>query len=99
SLYGRAACIRSCALRILDAATISIALVIFFVFSTLLILPRISLPAAMSVYSFATVRSKRFLEISNRVSQCSFVVFLELLGVFDLLQQCCVARLHEAVQT
>ena len=39
---------RSCALRILEAATISIALVIFFVFSTDLILPRISLPAAMS---------------------------------------------------
>jgi hypothetical protein len=39
-------------LRIFDAATISIALVIFFVFSTLLILPRISLPTAMSPYSF-----------------------------------------------
>jgi ABC-type multidrug transport system permease subunit len=47
SLYGRAASIRSCALRILDAATISMALVIFLVFSTDLILPRISLPAAM----------------------------------------------------
>ena len=32
---------------ILDAATISMALVIFLVFSTDLILPRISLPAAM----------------------------------------------------
>src|SRR2546427_1537162 len=31
SLYGRAASIRSCALRILDAATISMALVIFLV--------------------------------------------------------------------
>ena len=49
SLYGRAERIRSCALRILDAATISIALVIFLVFSTLLILPRISLPAAIAM--------------------------------------------------
>ena len=45
-LYGRAARIRSWAFLIFDAATISIAFVIFFVFSTLLILPRISLPAA-----------------------------------------------------
>src|SRR3546814_15224637 len=41
--YGRPARIRSCALRILDAATISIALVILRVFCTLLILVRISL--------------------------------------------------------
>ena len=33
---------RSCALRILDTATISMAFVIFFVFSKLLIWPRIS---------------------------------------------------------
>ena len=46
SLYGRAWRMRSCALRILEAATISMALVIFLVFSTDLILPRISLPAA-----------------------------------------------------
>src|SRR3954467_10709743 len=49
SLYGRAARMRSCALRILDAATISIALVILRVFSTDLILPRISFPTAMTV--------------------------------------------------
>src|SRR4051812_32063629 len=60
SLKGRAARIRSCALRILDAATISIALVIFFVFSTLLILPRISLPTAMSPYSLVVLRRQRF---------------------------------------
>ena len=36
SAYGRAARMRSCALRIFDAATISIALVIFLVFSTTL---------------------------------------------------------------
>ena len=34
SAYGRAARMRSCALRIFDAATISMALVIFLVFST-----------------------------------------------------------------
>ena len=45
--YGRAARMRSCAFRIFEAETISIALVIFFVLSTLLILPRISLPAAI----------------------------------------------------
>jgi hypothetical protein len=38
---------RSCALRILDTATISIALVILRVFSTLLILVRISLNPGM----------------------------------------------------
>ena len=47
SAYGRAARMRSCAFRIFEAATISIALVIFFVPSTLLILTRISFPAAM----------------------------------------------------
>src|SRR5205085_9604672 len=48
SAYGRAARMRSCALRIFDAATISMALVIFLVFSTDLILPRISLPTAIN---------------------------------------------------
>ena len=48
SEYGRAFRMRSCAFRIFDAATISIAFVIFLVFSTDLILPRISLPAAMT---------------------------------------------------
>jgi len=49
SAYGRAWRIRSCALRILDAATISIALVILRVFCTLLILVRISLLPAIYV--------------------------------------------------
>src|SRR5205814_5702818 len=48
SAYGRAWRIRSCALRIFDADTSSIAFVIFFVFSKDLILPRISLPTAIS---------------------------------------------------
>ena len=48
---------RSCALRILLAATISIARVIFCVFCTLLILVRISLAPAMcrSLGSFSAV--------------------------------------------
>src|SRR3990170_2558470 len=47
SAYGRAMRMRSCALRILLAATISMARVIFCVFCTLLILVRISLPMAI----------------------------------------------------
>src|SRR5450830_2038863 len=47
SAYGRDARILSCALRILEAATISIALVILRVFSTLLILVLISLLPAI----------------------------------------------------
>src|SRR5690606_7844485 len=47
--YGRPARILSCALRILDAATISMALVIFRVFCTLLILVRISLIPAIAL--------------------------------------------------
>src|SRR3989338_8430177 len=49
SAYGRDARILSCALRILEAATISIALVILRVFSTLLILVLISLLPAILV--------------------------------------------------
>jgi hypothetical protein len=44
---GPDACIRSCALRILEAATISMALVIFCVLLMLAILVRISLAPAM----------------------------------------------------
>ena len=45
--YGRVARMRSCALRILLAATISMALVIFCVLLKLAILTRISLTPAM----------------------------------------------------
>ena len=47
----RLAAMRSCDLRILEAATISIALVIFCVFWTLAILLRISFAPAMSFSS------------------------------------------------
>ncbi len=50
SPYGRNWRIRSCALRIFEAATISIALVILRVFCTLLIFRRISLVPAMSTF-------------------------------------------------
>ncbi len=61
SAYGRAAFMRSCALRILDAATISMALVILRVFSTLLILVRISFPAAIvAPYQLGLINRRRF---------------------------------------
>src|SRR5712671_198625 len=56
SAYGRAARMRSCALRIFDAATISIALVILRVFCTLLILVRISFVPAIDPQSGFTGR-------------------------------------------
>src|SRR3569833_2226401 len=100
SLKGRAARILSCALRNLDAATISIALVIFFVISTLLIMPRISYPAAMSQYSLTLqCSSESFFEIGNRGGQFCFAVLVELLGIFNLLQQCAMAGFHEVVQS
>ena len=51
---------RSCALRILLAATISMALVIFCVLEILEILVRISLPAAINY----------FLDVCSRESVC-----------------------------
>ena len=54
STYGRVARIRSCAFFIFDAATISIALVIFRVLCTLLILFRISLDPAIVGSASAT---------------------------------------------
>src|SRR3954462_4434543 len=99
---------RSCALRIFDAATISIALVIFFVFSTLLILPRISLPAAMSPYSFCAAGDPEgspfslicagFLEVGNGGRQRCFAVFVQLLRCFNLGQQVSLLGLQIAVQ-
>src|SRR3546814_7667800 len=53
--YGREAFIRSCALRILEAETISSARVTLRVFCTLLILVLISLPPAM--FSLALLAS------------------------------------------
>ncbi len=55
SAYGRARRMRSCALRIFEAATISIALVILRVFCTLLIFDRISLLPGMRLSSCDSV--------------------------------------------
>src|SRR5450830_257013 len=104
SLYGRAARIRSCALRILDAATISMALVIFLVFSTDLILPRISLPAAICapkafVGCLESYLSKRLLERTNGGGQFGFGVLVHGLVLLELGEQGGMAGLQELVQT
>src|SRR5213593_4904939 len=97
SAYGRAARMRSCALRIFDAATISMALVIFLVFSTDLILPRISLPTAMTVAPSWRL-GERLLEGGDRVDQLRFAVLVQRLVAFQLLQQRGMAGLQELVQ-
>src|SRR5689334_8024884 len=74
---------RSCALRILDTEIISMALVIFFVDSKFLILPRISLPVAMDdsyVPRWSTLRSgKALLEDADGGAQFGFGVLAALL--------------------
>src|SRR5471032_3083467 len=89
SAYGRAARMRSCALRILDAATISIALVILRVFSTDLILPRISFPTAMTVLLWKRVvdgeSGERLLERGDGAAQFVFSS-LAALGELDLFR-------------
>src|SRR3954451_9989452 len=86
---------RSCALRIFDAETISMALVIFFVFSKLLILARISLPAAMS----SSARSReRLLERGDGAGELVFRGLVHRLVVLELGEQRGVARLQVLVQ-
>src|SRR5471032_1875286 len=87
---------RSCALRILDAATISIAFVILRVFSTDLILPRISFPTAMTVLLWRVVdgeSGERLLERGDRFAQLGFGG-LALLGELGLLRGVVLARLR-----
>src|SRR5690349_22168479 len=94
SAYGRAERMRSCALRILEAATISMALVIFLVFSTDLILPRISLPAAISELLWFCVSpggdrgssGEALLERGNRGRQLRLGFLAQRLRVLDALQ-------------
>src|SRR6478735_1704461 len=71
SLYGRAWRMRSCALRIFDAATISMALVIFLVLSTDLILPRISLPAAIGAPCLVDQANDFLNDVTAAVSSAS----------------------------
>src|SRR5450830_1645807 len=88
SAYGLAARMRSCALRILDTEIISMALVIFFVLSKFLILPRISLPVAIKTPSLVTgVLSEGLFEGCGRGVQFGFGVFVHGLVGFKLGQQ------------
>src|SRR5258706_4869205 len=84
---------RSCALCILEAATISMALVILRVFCTLLILVRISLLPAMS----ASVRCV-FLEILYGPVQLRLVFLAEVLGLLEAIYQVAVLALEERAQ-
>src|SRR5690606_34063153 len=108
SAYGRERRMRSCALRILDAATISIALVILRVFWTLLIFVRISLLPAISVprkvaavqQARSAVRSERagFLEVLDDFVQLGLDFLRELRRVFDGLDQRRELRAHVLAQ-
>src|SRR3954470_9392002 len=93
SAYGRAARMRSCALRILLTETISMALVILRVFSTDLILVRISFPTAMA----GSLRA-RFLEGRDRVRQLFLGRLVHRAVVLELRQQRGVARAQVLVQ-
>src|SRR5450830_95488 len=99
SAYGLAARMRSCALRILDTEIISMALVIFFVLSKFLILPRISLPVAIKTPSLVTgVLSEGLFEGCGRGVQFGFGVFVHGLVGFKLGQQRSVFVFQVAMQ-
>src|ERR1700730_4594936 len=87
SPYGRAARIRSCALRILEAATICIAFVILRVFCTLLIFRRISLVLGMSGTPVSHRSAAAPLERLDCFHQRLFVVLGQVLGRLDALDQ------------
>ncbi|BAK13270.1 hypothetical protein PAJ_3190 [Pantoea ananatis AJ13355] len=109
SAYGRLAAMRSCVLRILEAATISIALVIFCVFFTLPILVRISFAPAISFSSkpcglpFQTSRQtlpglgcfKRFEE----AFQLLFDIVIEVTRLVDFSHQLGVIAICERQQS
>src|SRR5512139_3118307 len=82
---------RSCALRIFDAATISIALVILRVLCTLLILRRISLVPAMSAPARESVRAV-LPEVLDRRGERRLVVGVEVLRGLDAVEQVLVLR-------
>src|SRR5215470_4094712 len=85
---------RSCALRILLAATISIALVILRVLCTLLILMRISLALAMTISAARSVCA-RLLEVAYRRMQGFFVLLGQILVRFDPVDKSGVLGLEE----
>src|SRR5512135_3203959 len=83
---------RSWARLILEAATISIALVILRVFCTLLILVRISFDPGIAVSSYRFRESGAsecpvVLPVLHRLVQPLFGFLAEVLGVFDALHQ------------
>src|SRR3569833_2221264 len=83
----------------MDAATNSNAMLIIYEYSTQLIMPRITYPAAKSQYSLTLLcSSESFFEIGYRGGQFCFAVLVELLGIFNLLHQCAMAGFHEVVQ-
>src|SRR5258706_10342085 len=84
---------RSWALRILEAATISMALVILRVFCTLLILVRISLLPAMA-FSVSPV----FLKVLDALVQLRLVVFRQILRRLDALHEIAVFALEVIAQ-
>src|SRR5215831_5999126 len=93
---------RSCALRILDAATISIAFVILRVLSTDLILPRISLPTAMTVLlgrvAWSGGSGERLLEGGDRARELFFGGLVHRPVVLELGEERGVVRLQVLVQ-
>src|SRR5690348_13454863 len=94
STYGRDARIRSCAFFILEAATISIALVILRVFCTLLILLRISFEPAIARVLVAAV----LLKVLDRGGERLFGLAVHFLARLELVHQRRVLALHESTQ-
>src|SRR5580693_7644013 len=92
--YGRAWRMRSCARRILLAATISIALVIFCVLLTLAILLRISLVPGIACVPSVGAGG---LEVLADLLQCGFVLLECGLGV-DGIERGAMARARKVLQ-
>src|SRR5450755_4273897 len=101
---------RSCARRILEAATISMALVILRVFCTLLILTRISLVLGISS-TWKILRARRGSSVSRRLSvgragqerldrlgQGRLVVLGQVLGAREQVDQRLVVQLEIVAQ-
>ena len=80
--------------RILDAATISIALVIFCVFCTLLICVRISFPTAMAVLARRGLPGTRFLEARDRGTHGFNDLIVVCAALVDLLHEVAVGLVH-----
>src|SRR3977135_2353283 len=93
--YGREARMRSWVFLILEAATISIALVILRVFCTLLILLRISLEPAIA---FPDLERTVFLEVLDGRGEGLLAFGVHVLRLLELVHQRSVFALHELPQ-